>query len=135
MALAGVPKTLEGSTKKISDGLSGANEQRQTYLQDIAMPHGDACRDNGTLKDAHEMTWLNSPSDEVGPAKIPAWNGPEFQDEFEQNNLTSAKVGMPVVFFNLIAITHLPLSSGKEIPLKSVSLNIVLNPIQRERIH
>jgi len=28
------------------------------------MPVGDACREDGTLKEASEMVWLNSPSDE-----------------------------------------------------------------------
>ena len=27
------------------------------------MPEGDACRPDGTLKDASEMEWLHSPSD------------------------------------------------------------------------
>lgn len=28
------------------------------------IPVGDACREDGTLKDASEMVWVNSPSDE-----------------------------------------------------------------------
>jgi hypothetical protein len=30
---------------------------------DTSKPVGDACRDDGTLKDAKEMDWLNSPTE------------------------------------------------------------------------
>jgi len=29
------------------------------------IPVGDACHEDGTLKDASEMVWINSPSDEI----------------------------------------------------------------------
>ena len=37
-------------------------EDEATYLKDASKPDGEACRDDGTLKDAHEIEWLHSPS-------------------------------------------------------------------------
>ena len=34
-----------------------------TYFKDASKPDGDACREDGTLKDASELEWPNSPSD------------------------------------------------------------------------
>jgi len=33
-----------------------------TYLKDASKPDGEACCDDGTLKDASEMEWAHSPS-------------------------------------------------------------------------
>jgi hypothetical protein len=41
-------------------GRSGNTEQ---FLKDRNMPDGDACRPDGTLKDASELSFPNSPSD------------------------------------------------------------------------
>jgi hypothetical protein len=32
------------------------------HLKDASKPNGEACGDNGTLKDASEMEWVHSPS-------------------------------------------------------------------------
>ena len=37
-------------------------EDEATYLKDTSKPDGEACRDDGTLKDASEIEWLHSPS-------------------------------------------------------------------------
>jgi hypothetical protein len=34
-----------------------------TYFKDASKPDGDACREDGTLKDASEMDWPDSPSE------------------------------------------------------------------------
>jgi hypothetical protein len=44
----------------------GLNEPGKTYSKDIEKPDGDACRKDGTLKDADELYWPDSPSDEIG---------------------------------------------------------------------
>ena len=33
--------------------------------KDVTKPDGEACWEDGTLKDADEINWLNSPSDNV----------------------------------------------------------------------
>lgn len=38
--------------------------QGQLVYADPTKPLGEACNDDGTLKDAKDMVWLNSPSDE-----------------------------------------------------------------------
>ncbi len=43
---------------------STRHQSKAVYFQEPSMPVGEACREDGTLKDASEMTWLNSPSDE-----------------------------------------------------------------------
>lgn len=43
-------------------GNFGNNEQPQAF-KDKNLPDGDACRPDGTLKDASEMSWPNSPSE------------------------------------------------------------------------
>ena len=42
---------------------SSAIEAGSTYFKDTSKPDGDACREDGTLKDASELEWPNSPSD------------------------------------------------------------------------
>jgi hypothetical protein len=51
----------EGST---GPGVSDLDNTEQ-FFKDGTMPDGDACRPDGTLKDASEMEWLNSPSEET----------------------------------------------------------------------
>jgi hypothetical protein len=50
-----------------STSKSGSSTNRHydenTHLMDTSKPVGDACRDDGTLKDAKEMDWLNSPTE------------------------------------------------------------------------
>ena len=48
------------NTSESSSGLEGAGH---SYFKDPSKPDGDACREDGTLKDASEMEWPNSPSE------------------------------------------------------------------------
>jgi hypothetical protein len=52
---------------QIEEGSSGVgnlgNHNAEQVLKDRDMPDGDACRPDGTLKDASELEWPNSPSD------------------------------------------------------------------------
>ena len=43
---------------------SEPNSKGDTHFKDASKPDGDACRDDGTLKDADEMEWPNSPSEQ-----------------------------------------------------------------------
>jgi hypothetical protein len=59
-----------GSGQKTSDtslnassNASSSSKNQKTHLKDPTKPGGDACREDGTLKDATEMIWLNSPSE------------------------------------------------------------------------
>ncbi len=83
--MKGVPKTQLLGTSIVPSG-SVSKGQEDTVMSDpgdashkngnssgrqdspaaihMQMPVGDACREDGTLKDASEMVWLNSPSDE-----------------------------------------------------------------------
>jgi hypothetical protein len=45
-----------------NNGTPGPSVRQQPAA--IQIPVGDACREDGTLKDASEMEWLHSPSDE-----------------------------------------------------------------------
>ena len=38
------------------------------YLKDTSKPEGEACNLDGTLKDASQIEWVNSPSDVVPPS-------------------------------------------------------------------
>jgi hypothetical protein len=60
---------LEGSSKKRPDELQNTNEKEKTYMRDMTKPVGDACRDDGTLKDADELEWPDSPTELVAPQK------------------------------------------------------------------
>jgi hypothetical protein len=53
---------MEGGSRGV--GTLGYAEQT---FKDSTLPDGDACRPDGTLKDASEMEWPNSPSE----AKLP----------------------------------------------------------------
>jgi hypothetical protein len=59
-------KTLESvptSKANTSDHVSSTNPKGTVFFKDSSKPDGDACRDDGTLKDASELEWPNSPSD------------------------------------------------------------------------
>ena len=43
----------------------GILDDTEQFFKDGTMPDGDACRPDGTLKDASEMEWLNSLSEET----------------------------------------------------------------------
>ena len=47
----------------MSESSSGIESAGNNYLKDFSKPDGDACREDGTLKDASEMEWPNSPSE------------------------------------------------------------------------
>ena len=49
--------------KNSSPGPS-AQQPAVIHSQKVSIPVGDACREDGTFKDANEMVWLHSPSDE-----------------------------------------------------------------------
>ena len=57
----GNPSSL--GTNISEDTLNSSSSKHETYHIDISKPDGDACREDGTLKDASEMEWLNSPTD------------------------------------------------------------------------
>ncbi len=38
------------------------NEKESTYQKDSTKPDGEACNNDGTLKDASELEWLHSPT-------------------------------------------------------------------------
>jgi hypothetical protein len=50
---------------RMEEGSSGVGKMGNTeqISKDIDMPDGDACRPDGTLKDASELSFPNSPSD------------------------------------------------------------------------
>jgi hypothetical protein len=72
----------EGSSGQ--GNLAGGNTEQ--YFKDTNMPDGDACRPDGTLKDASEMLFLNSPSE--APGNLPE---PRKDDYFFLN----LKRGLP----------------------------------------
>ena len=57
-----------GLDRNTSGGASSSYRQGNTYINDMPQKNGDtrgdALREDGTLKDASEMEWLHSPSDE-----------------------------------------------------------------------
>ncbi len=64
----GVVKTGIGDSSSLSHGrnispVASSSCQQETYLIDKSQPNGDACRDDGTLKDASKMEWPHSPTD------------------------------------------------------------------------
>ena len=42
----------------------GTSDKTKLFLKDGTMLDGDACQPDGTLKDASEMEWPNSPSEQ-----------------------------------------------------------------------
>ena len=61
---------------RMEEGSSGVGKMGNTeqFFKDKNMPDGDACRPDGTLKDASELSFPNSPSDAT-------MNLPEIGDE------------------------------------------------------
>ena len=55
--------TQNGDDQLIKDGEENDATQGERIYKDYSKPDGEACRDDGTLKDASEMEWPNSPSD------------------------------------------------------------------------
>jgi hypothetical protein len=49
----------------VEEGSSGVGNSHSTeqIFKDFDMPDGDACRPDGTLKDASEMEWPDSPTE------------------------------------------------------------------------
>ena len=77
--LKGAPKATEGSSNNKPNELRVQvpdTNKGKTYLRDATKPVGDACCDDGTLKDADEMIWPNSPTKLEAPEK-------DFRDEYE----------------------------------------------------
>ena len=56
----------------LSDSSSKKTDANGTYFKDTSMPDGDACREDGTLKDASEMEWPNSPSESAPSFREPS---------------------------------------------------------------
>jgi hypothetical protein len=86
-------KTLESipsSKKNISDGVSKTNANGKTFLKDSSKPDGDACRDDGTLKDASELDWPNSPSDIKAPSNT--FDHYAMDQDFESLNRLNEEV-------------------------------------------
>ena len=53
------------SGRNIPESGSSSNhhcDDENPYLMDTSKPIGDACREDGTLKDANEMDWPDSPT-------------------------------------------------------------------------
>jgi hypothetical protein len=50
------------STKN-SEASSSSNTVGNTHLRDASKPEGEACNADGTLKDASELEWPDSPSE------------------------------------------------------------------------
>jgi hypothetical protein len=52
-----------GEDNVLSDAQSDTTARGERIYKDYSKPDGEACRDDGTLKDASELEWPNSPSD------------------------------------------------------------------------
>jgi hypothetical protein len=102
--LKGNPRSpeLEGSIMNISDHDENPDTHEKTYLRDITKPFGDACRADGTLKDANEMDWVTSPTANEGPGNNfheldnceDMYVPPDYPDEsdLDENDLQSIQV-------------------------------------------
>ena len=93
----GTPKAPERSRKKISNESLDTNAKGRPYLRDITKPVGDACRDDGTLKDTDEMVWPNSPTELVVPQNDfheshESYDDIMLQDGSDQNDEPSIRV-------------------------------------------
>ena len=64
---------LEWSSKNKSNELLDTNKKKKTYMRDMTKPVGDACHDDGTLKDADELVWPESPSEIVAQQTFEEW--------------------------------------------------------------
>ena len=64
--LTGIVDTLENiprSNEHILEHVSSENGKGKIYFKDSSKPDGDACNDDSTLKDASELEWPDSPSE------------------------------------------------------------------------
>ena len=77
----------------MSESSSGIESAGNNYLKDFSKPDGDACREDGTLKDASEMEWPNSPSET------------DFQDDSNLDNDSHCDASED-------SISYQPLSKG-----------------------
>lgn len=64
-------------------------------FKDTTKPDGDACRPDGTLKDASEMEWLDSPS--AVPVNLPNLkeNSIDFNDDLPSWDTLTKKRSLP----------------------------------------
>jgi len=58
--------SIAGSSRNTSDQSSGLNEKGNTYQKDPTKSVGEACNEDGTLKDASELEWPYSPTERNG---------------------------------------------------------------------
>lgn len=63
-------------------------------LKDTTKPDGEACNADGTLKDASEMEWLNSPTDLAAPA-LPLSKNPQLADSGKRTK--NQQVSLPLM--------------------------------------
>ena len=59
---------------------------------DATKPVGEACNGDGTLKDASEMNWLNSPSDEMPPPFSKRARSLDLDAQFIEGNTKRSRV-------------------------------------------
>ena len=93
---------LEGSSTSNELPVSDTNEREKTYMRDMTKPVGDACRDDGTLKDADELEWPDSPSELVATQTHFDWHhgpaddepAPHPDSEFERRSSTPLEVSV-----------------------------------------
>ena len=85
---------IEGSSKNKSNELLDTNEGKKTYMRDMTKPVSDACRDDGTLKDANELEWPESPSEIVTQQEyFNHWPEPHYPEgEFDRRSPTPLEV-------------------------------------------
>ena len=74
----------------MSEETLDTNAKEITYLRNMTKPVGDACRDDGTLKDANEMVWPNLPTVPAPPQDD--FHNASFPDESDWNDLPSIRV-------------------------------------------
>jgi hypothetical protein len=86
---------LEGSSKNLSDQLQNTDERGKTYMRDMTKPVGDACREDGTLKDADELVWPDSPTESVAPRNgFARWDepAPHPEGDFDRRSPTPLEI-------------------------------------------
>jgi len=76
-------------------------------MRDMTKPVGDACRDDGTLKDADELEFPDSPTDLVAPLHdFAEWHDHDYEpaphpegefDEFDRRSSTPLQVEVTFV--------------------------------------
>jgi hypothetical protein len=67
----------------LEDASRAHGSPRARHQRKASIPVGEACREDGTLKDASEITWLNSPSDENRPLESNEKRSPNSSSELE----------------------------------------------------